>query len=335
MDIKMILMELLIVLIIALLIDLSIGELPSQIHPVVWMGKCVDILKRPLLDLNSRVSGILLTLFVLLLFLSAYYLIMDLFLDYNFLNYIVFGLLLSSTFSIKYLFESADNVRIYLDESLEKARASLAMLVSRNTSQLTSKEVCSATVESLTENLTDSVTAPILYFSIFGVLAVFFQKIVFMGIVVETFQIPLFWGLLAALSYRIVNTMDAMVGYKDKINKEIGWFPARVDDYLNFLPARITGILVVISASIVGLDWRKSLEIMLRDASNTLSPNSGYPMAAAAGALHVQLEKKGVYTLGDKIDSLNSEKINEALLLSKVTITVFIVLIMLILVLFS
>ena len=326
-------MELLIVLIIALIIDLSIGELPSQIHPVVWMGKCIDIIKKPLLDLGNRVSGFFITLFILLMFLSLFYLIIDLFINFNYLLYIVGALLLSTTFSIKFLLESVEVVRTDLDKSLEKARASLSMLVSRKTSQLTPEEVCSATVESLTENLTDSVTAPIFYLAIFGILGVIIQKTVFMGTTEESSHLPLILGLLAAVTYRVVNTLDAMVGYKDKIYMDMGWFPAKADDFLNFLPARITGGLVVISSSFMGLNWRKSWHIMIRDASNTPSPNSGYPMAAAAGALRVQLIKPGVYSLGDKICSLHLGKITEALLLSKVTITVFLALIMVALVL--
>ena len=326
-------MELLIVLIIALIIDLSIGELPERIHPVVWMGKCVDIVKKPLLNFESKLSGVLLTFFVLLVFLSAYYLLSIFFINFKYLNYVVLGLLLSSTFSIKFLLESADNIRIDLGNSLEKARSSLAMLVSRNTSQLTVIEVCSAIVESLSENLVDSVTAPIFYFSLFGILGFLGLKIVYMGNVVEPSQISVICGLLAAASYRVVNTLDAMVGYKDKINMEIGWFPARADDFLNFIPARLTGILVVASSFIIGLHGKRSWKIMLRDASKTPSPNSGYPMAAAAGALCVQLIKLGVYKIGDKTDPFNLYKIKEALLLSKVTITLFIALIILILVL--
>jgi adenosylcobinamide-phosphate synthase len=325
-------MELLIVLLIALVIDLGIGELPSQIHPVVWMGKCIEIIKKPLLDLGSRLSGVLITAFILLVFLSLFYLIIDLFVNFIYLLYIVVAVLLSTTFSIKFLLESVEIVRTDLDKSLEKARASLSMLVSRNTSKLTPEEVCSATVESLTENLTDSVTAPIFYLAVFGILGVILQKTVFMGVMEESSQLPLILGLMAALTYRVVNTLDAMVGYKNKINMDIGWFPARVDDYLNFFPARLTGVLVVISSSFTGLNWRKSWQIMIRDASNTPSPNSGYPMAAAAGALSVQLIKPGVYILGDKTDSFNLDKITEALLLSKVTIIVFLALIMLVLV---
>jgi adenosylcobinamide-phosphate synthase len=156
-----------------------------------------------------------------------------------------------------------------------------------------------------------------------------------MGTTEESSHLPLILGLLAAVTYRVVNTLDAMVGYKDKIYMDMGWFPAKADDFLNFLPARITGVLVVISSSFMGLNWRKSWHIMIRDASNTPSPNSGYPMAAAAGALRVQLIKPGVYILGDKICSLHLGKITETLLLSKVTITVFLALIMVALVLWT
>jgi adenosylcobinamide-phosphate synthase len=328
-------MELLIVLLIALVIDLSIGELPSQIHPVVWMGKCIEIFKIPLLDLGGRVSGVFITALLLLVFLSLFYLIIDLFINFNFLLYIVVAVLLSTTFSIKFLLESVEIVRKDLDKSLEKARESLSMLVSRNTSELSTQEVCSAAVETLTENLTDSVTAPIFYLSVFGILGVILQKTIFIGVMEESSQLPVILGLLAAVTYRVVNTLDAMVGYKNKINMDIGWFPARVDDYLNFFPARLTGVLLVISSCFMGLNWKKSWHIMIRDASNTPSPNSGYPMAAAAGALSVQLIKPGVYILGDKTDYFNLDKINEALLLSKVTITLFLVLIMLALVISS
>ena len=329
-------MELLIVLILSLMIDLSIGELPSQIHPVVWMGKCIDIMKKPLLELGSRLSGVLLTIFLLLAFLSLFYLTIDLFINFNYLLFIVSAaVLLSTTFSIKFLLESIDLVRIDLNKSLEKARDSLSMLVSRETSQLTPEELTSATVESLTENLTDSAIAPLFYLAIFGILGIILQKTILMGSMEESSHLPLILGLLAAVTYRVINTLDAMVGYKNKINIDIGWFPAKVDDYLNYFPARLTGVLVVIASSFMGLNWRKSWQIMIRDASNTPSPNSGYPMAAAAGALCVQLVKPGVYIIGDKTDFFNLDKITEALLLSKVTITLFLALIMVTLVLWS
>ena len=114
-----------------------------------------------------------------------------------------------------------------------------------------------------------------------------------------------------------------MVGYKNKEYINIGWFPARLDDLANFLPARLTGILIIFSALLMGLNWRRSYYIMMKDAKNTPSPNSGYPMAAAAGALGIRLDKKNYYSLGESINSLNESMIDQALLLSKVTIMLF------------
>jgi len=130
---------------------------------------------------------------------------------------------------------------------------------------------------------------------------------------------------LGGVAYRVVNTLDAMVGYKDPENIEIGWFPAKLDDILNYIPARITGLLIIFSAFILQKDWKNAYKIMIRDAKNTPSPNSGYSMAAAAGALKVKLTKKGVYQLGDNINSLEIETIDEAILLTEITIALFII----------
>jgi adenosylcobinamide-phosphate synthase len=140
-------------------------------------------------------------------------------------------------------------------------------------------------------------------------------------------------GVIAGVSYRVVNTLDAMVGYKDPKNIDIGWFPARLDDCLNYIPARITGFLMVVSAIFMGSDYKRAWQIMLNDAHNTPSPNSGYPMAAAAGALNVQLIKPGVYKLGDSNTPLTPEKITEAINLSIITISLFITTIFIILLL--
>jgi adenosylcobinamide-phosphate synthase len=185
-----------------------------------------------------------------------------------------------------------------LQSDLEKSRQLVSYLVSRDTSKLSQSQLISATVESLTENITDSVISPLFYAFILGV--------------------P------GAIAYRVINTLDAMVGYKNEENKIIGWFPAKLDDLLNYIPARITGILVIIAAMILGMNWRNSYLIMMRDARNTPSPNSGYSMAAAAGALEIKLNKPGVYQLGDNKFSLNHETIMDAIKLTRVTIFLFV-----------
>ena len=213
---------------------------------------------------------------------------------------VVSSILLSTTFSIKFLISSAETVNNNLNNDIEYARKSVSYLVSRDTTQLSYDQIISATIETLTENITDSIVSPIFYTFIFGI--------------------------LGGISYRVVNTLDAMIGYKDPKNIDVGWFPARLDDILNYLPSRITGISIITAAFILKLNWRNSYRIMIRDAKKTPSPNSGYPMAATAGALNIQLIKPGCYKLGDPTNNLKSETITETILLTKVSIILFLIL---------
>jgi adenosylcobinamide-phosphate synthase len=141
----------------------------------------------------------------------------------------------------------------------------------------------------------------------------------------STYQILVISAVAASVSYRVVNTLDAMVGYKDSTNINIGWFPAKLDDVLNFIPARITSMLIVLAAFILSFDYEQSWKIILKDANLTPSPNSGYPMAAAAGALNVQLNKPGTYKLGESKKCLTINEIKLAIKLSFVTIILFLV----------
>ena len=290
------------IILIAITIDMLFGELPSIIHPVVLMGKIIGYfnnLKEKQSSLDSRIAGVILTIFLILTFSGIFGLIIWFF-RFNYLFLILISsLLLSTTFSIKLLFSSADNVKADLNHDLIKARKSLSYLVSRDTSQLSQENIISAVIETLTENITDSVVSPILYTFILGV--------------------------IGGIAYRVVNTLDAMIGYKNPKNINIGWFPAKLDDVLNYLPARITGILIVVASVIIKLDWKNAYKIMIRDAKKTPSPNSGYPMSAAAGALGIQLIKPGYYLLGDDINHLKSETITESILLAKITIILFLI----------
>lgn len=297
-------MELLFIILLAVLVDITFGEPWAKIHPVVYMGRTIQFFKDLLSKYNNKQSGVLLTALVLIIFLSIYGVILEASKFNYFIYILVSALFLSTTFAIKSLITSVMNVKKNLDIELNKARNSISYLVSRNTTNLGESDIISAAIETLTENLTDSVTAPIFYVFIFGV--------------------------LGGVFYRVVNTLDAMVGYKDPENINIGWFPAKLDDILNYIPARITGFLVVIAALFLRLDWKNSYKIMMRDARKTPSPNSGFPMAAAAGALKIQLKKQGYYQIGDNITPLTSETITEAVLLSKFTIIIFILLLTLI-----
>ncbi len=289
------------IIIIAVVIDVIFGELPAKIHPVVWMGKAIDFFKGYLINYRSKISGIILTFLVVMIFTLATYVLLHLS-AFNYILYILISsIILSTTFAIKVLLTSAENMKNDIDHNIEKARKSMSYLVSRNTMELNEENLVSATIETLTENITDSIVAPLFYAFIFGV--------------------P------GAVVYRVINTLDAMVGYKTPEKIKIGWFPANLDDVLNFIPARITGILVIIAAAFLRLNWKNSYKIMRRDARKPDSPNSGYSMAAVAGALNIKLEKIGYYKIGDELSPLTTDKITEAVLLSKITILLFILIV--------
>ncbi|CDG66105.1 MAG: adenosylcobinamide-phosphate synthase [Methanobacterium sp.] len=331
--------ELLIVIFISVLIDLTVGELPSSIHPVVWMGKGIYKIKTFLIKTNrnkNRLNGFIMAAILIFNFNLIFLIILTLSSINPILYLAVASILLSTNFAIKSLINSVDPVYQNLNKDLEKSRESISLLVSRNTSQLSEKEIVSATIETLTENITDSIVSPLFYIFLFGYLgicgltwfnihpATWWPESLFTG-----YQLPVLLAVLGGVSYRVVNTLDAMVGYKDNNNLNIGWFSARFDDLLNYIPARITGVLVVLSALILGQDYKCAWKIMQSDARNTPSPNSGYPMAAAAGALGVQLIKPGVYTLGYSKNELKLESIKEAINLTKIVTVFFIMLILL------
>lgn len=313
-------------LVFAIIFDIIIGELPSKIHPVVIIGKIIDFFTDLFIKIRNKISGLLLFLSTTIVSTVILFVLFSV-INLNFyLMFIVYGLLLSSTFSIKILLSSANDISNDLKEGIEKARKSVSYLVSRNTNELSEKLIVSATIESLTENITDSYISPIFYFTIISAIALLFADNI------NTFLL-VFIILWIPFLFRISNTLDAMVGYENDKLKYIGYFPAKVDDILNYIPARISGFLVVISAFILKLDWKNSYKIMLRDARKCPSPNSGFTMASTAGALNIQLVKKDTYILGDNTVEIDVLHISKAIKLSKFTILLFTVISFLILIL--
>lgn len=313
-------------LVFAIIFDIIIGELPSKIHPVVIIGKIIDFFTDLFIKIRNKISGLLLFLSTTIVSTVILFVLFSV-INLNFyLMFIVYGLLLSSTFSIKILLSSANDISNDLKEGIEKARKSVSYLVSRNTNELSEKLIVSATIESLTENITDSYISPIFYFTIISAIGLLFTDNL------NTF-ILLFIILLIPFLFRISNTLDAMVGYENNKLKYIGYFSAKVDDILNYIPARIAGFLIVVSTFILKLDWKNSYKIMLRDARKCPSPNSGFTMASTAGALNIQLVKKDTYILGDNTVEIDVSHISKAVKLSKFTILLFTVISFLILIL--
>ncbi len=299
-------------LIISLIIDMAFGELPTRIHPVVIMGSIINFFKKLFIGIKNKISGLFVVIGVYLVSIIILYLIY-LICSWNFVLFIiVFAILLSSTFSVNMLLKTAEDVKCALDESIGKARQMVSYLVSRDTDELTESFIVSATIESLTENITDSYVAPVFYYFIFGVV-----------ILLHPINNQLFYLLLIPMAYRISNTLDAMLGYKTDELIDIGFVPAKIDDILNFIPSRIAGVFIVISAYLLNLDGKNAYKIMKRDARKCPSPNSGYTMATTAGALNIQLIKKDTYILGDDNKDITKDDISKAVSLSKITINLF------------
>lgn len=169
-----------------------------------------------------------------------------------------------STLSIRGLDQAGNTVVTHLrDQDEEKARSSLAMIVGRDTGSLDEPEILRAVAETVAENCCDGVVAPLFYLALGGV--------------------P------AAMTYKAINTLDSMIGYKNERYFYFGKFAARLDDVANFVPARLTALLVAAAAWFLRLPSRHVLQIVRRDAHLQPSPNSGYPEAAFAGALGIRL----------------------------------------------
>ena len=310
---------LLTILLFALAFDLLIGEFPVKVHPVVWIGNIIGFFKNHLIKYNSKMAGLIISIAVILISSLIVLIPMLIAKHYLYLNdgmlyvfKVLAVLLLSSTFSVKLLLDSARDVeRDLKNNNLNKAREAVSYLVSRKTDELNKEHVISAVIETLSENIPDSYVSTIFYYSIVGIAAFL------LGF--NDFDVVIL-ALLAALIHRVVDTMDSMLGYKTDELYNIGFVPARLDDALNYIPARISGILIVIASAILGLNWKGANYIMRRDAGNCDSPNSGYTMATVAGALNIQLEKEGVYTLGDNLHPIKVECIEKAIDIARFTI---------------
>lgn len=264
---------------VALALDWCLGELPTPLHPVGWVGRAANYLQpRAPVERRARLRfGILAPGGVLALAGAAGFglervgrrapSVVAIALE---------GGALSTVVALRALIERAREVEAELDAGrLESARALVGRhLVSRDTSTLEPDEVAGATIESLAENLSDGVVAPLLAYARAG--------------------------LPGALVYRTANTFDSLWGYRTPEFELLGRHAARLDDALNLLPSRLSAsALVLATAAREGVTTaRRALDVWLDEGDFTPSPNAGQPMGAMAGALGVELVKEGVYRLG-------------------------------------
>lgn len=293
---------------IGFILDLLIGDPNNPFHPVRGIGLLASKLEtifRKLLKNSLKIAGLIVWIITIILTFAITYGIIFVCMKINkYLGIIVQGIIIYFCISAKGLVVEGYKVIKYLNEgNIEKSRKQLSYIVGRDTESLDSKGITRAVIETIAENMSDGVIAPILFAGIFGA--------------------------AGSMAYKAVNTMDSMFGYKNDKYIEFGYFPAKLDDLFNYIPARVTGILIIISSFFLKRDYKNSLKIYKRDRYNHTSPNSAHPEAAMAGALDIQLGGANYYfgkivekpVIGDKIKEIeinDVKKTAEILYLSAV-----------------
>jgi adenosylcobinamide-phosphate synthase len=252
----------------ALLLDSGLGEPPEAVHPTVLMGLVISAFEKRALRIESpryrRLTGIVLAVSVPSLVFVATRKILSVVPCKA--DWAIGIALLSTTLSMRGLGEAAGDVEFWLrEERLERARTRLGHFVGRDTGDLSESEVCRAAVESVAENTSDGVVAPMFYGALFGA--------------------P------GALAYKAVNTLDSMVGYRQPPYEDLGWASARLDDLANLAPSRLT----MLSTAAISEHPLRTLLSALRYGPLTTSPNAGMAEAAFAGALGVRLGGANTY----------------------------------------
>ena len=258
------------VIVSAYLLDIVVGDpefLPHSAHPVRWIGRLIDFLERALTRFtrNGRLAGVLLAIIVLASVLAVSGGLMYLAYGLSTAVFLLVSIYLGwSVLSVKSLGKEAAGVMESLKrDELKTARHRLSRIVGRDTEGLARPDVIRAVVETVSESTSDGIVAPLFYLAL--------------------------GGPVLAVTYKAINTLDSMVGYKNARYRELGWFSAKLDDWANYVPARITAALMVVSSRLLGLDSKRAFQVLKTDGRLHASPNAGLPQAAVAGALGIRL----------------------------------------------
>ncbi|MDL2261023.1 cobalamin biosynthesis protein [Methanimicrococcus sp. OttesenSCG-928-J09] len=299
--------ELILILLLAVFIDLIFGEPPAAVHPVVWIGKLIGFLKSKAPQNHRKLYGTAMALTVILFaVLIAVLVVVISHLEFMPLavGILIQAAFLKATFAIKCMVQPAKEIQKKLDNDIETVRQELITYVSRDTTKLSRSQIISAVIESISENYVDAMLTPVFFFVVFG---------------------PL--GLPAAYLFKAASTLDSMVGYKNEKYIHLGWFSAKFDDVLNWIPARISPTFIAVGAGFSnyfrnGLEAFKPIDgfkLALKENKTTPSPNSGWPMAAAAGALQIRFEKPDTYIIGNEYREPEAEDISRVAILIIIT----------------
>lgn len=254
-------------------LDILLGDPHYLPHPVRWMGKAIERLEPPFrgIHFNLTFSGALYAVALILgTWLLAFLVLAAAYRVHPFLKPLLEIILIYYCISIRSLNDAAMEVEQCLSQKkVQAAREKVAMIVGRDLDNYKEDGLARATVETVAENLVDGVTAP-LFFAAIG-------------------------GAPLALAYKMTNTLDSMVGYKNQTYQQFGQASARIDDVLNYLPARLTVPLIALAAQLLSGCGERSLRTAVCEGANHTSPNAGYPEAAFAGALALKLNGPNYY----------------------------------------
>ncbi|MGN0604706.1 MAG: adenosylcobinamide-phosphate synthase CbiB [Oscillospiraceae bacterium] len=285
-------------MLIGFIIDIILGDPYSLPHPIRAIGTLISKLEKFVRSRfnNLRKGGVFLAVAVLVISTLAPLLILIICYRIN----VILGVAIESVMCWQLVAarclqkESMKVCRALEENDTEKARKAVSMIVGRDTEALDEKGIIKAAVETVAENTSDGVTAPIMYIS--------------------------FGGAALGFFYKAANTMDSMIGYKNEKYADIGRFAARLDDLLNFIPSRLTAIAMILSAYLLKLDGKNAFNIWKRDRRKHASPNSAQTESVCAGALDIRLAGDAYYFgelhkkefIGDDIRPPESEDIRRA-----------------------
>lgn len=286
-------------ILIAAIIDFFVGDPYSFPHPVKLMGRLISLeeklVRRVTHNRNGlRLSGLIIVLINIFLAFIIPFCILKWIKGYEVIYHIFNIYLIYTCIAARCLHQEAIKVSEALDEGIEQGRKRLSYIVGRETDKLSEEEILKATVETVSENTSDGVIAPLLYMMILGA--------------------P------GGMVYKIVNTMDSMLGYKNERYMDLGYFPAKIDDLFNFIPARLTAILMNLS-SLFRFHVKRGFKIMVRDRKNHNSPNAAYPEGTVAGLLGIELGGDSYYngrliqkpTLGDRTREITKDDVKHSI----------------------
>lgn len=286
-------------IIFAVLLDFLIGDPYSFPHPVKLMGRIISFEEKFARKITGskkglKLSGFIIVIVNILLGFTVPYILLKSIKQYKILYMIVNTYLIYTCIAARCLHNEAMKVSKALDIGIEEARTRLSYIVGRETKNLSEEEIIRATVETVAENTSDGVIAPLFYIILLGV--------------------P------GGLAYKFINTMDSMLGYMNDKYIDLGYFPAKVDDVFNYIPSRITGVFMCLG-SLGRFNIKDGFKIMIRDRKNHKSPNCAYPEGAVAGLLGVQLGGNNYYhgklvekpNIGNKVRNIGKKDIRSTI----------------------